>query len=167
MCLLVPGERKKETHLAHCEYEQIRCVNMAYTYVHVLQIHCCHLESCKSGCDICLRNGSQVCRKIVVTFLTDLLTWEAEQVWLGTTWALCSVSQAVWVWLNERVTLLLSVLFKAVWQQLGTPVGSRYGQNPGCYFDASLPNPYLLWLSFFTSAVSFPLNSSKAEILFL
>lgn len=79
MCLIVAGEGRKVTHLTHCQYEQIRCVNMADTYVHVLCIHCCHLENCKSGCDIYFRDGSQVCRKSVVRFFTNLLAQEIEQ----------------------------------------------------------------------------------------
>lgn len=51
---------------------------MAYTYVPVLEIYHCYLENCKSGRDICLREGLQVCRKIVVTFLPNSLAQEIE-----------------------------------------------------------------------------------------
>lgn len=68
----------QEGDTSHLLYEQIRCINMAYTYVHILQIHCCHLENCKSGSDICLRDGSWVCRKTVVMFLINLMAQETE-----------------------------------------------------------------------------------------
>lgn len=77
---------------------KIRSKNMAYTYVHVLQIHVCHLEKCKSGHDICLRDGSEAYRRIVMTFLTIFFgARDRTEFWLRTTRALCSVSQSTLV----------------------------------------------------------------------
>lgn len=78
--------------------QKIKSKNMAYTYVHVLQIHVCHLEKCKSGHDICLRDGSEAYRRIVMTFLTIFFgARDRTEFWLRTTRALCSVSQSTLV----------------------------------------------------------------------
>lgn len=109
---------------------KIRSKNMAYTCVHVLQIHVCHLETCKSRHDICLRDGSEACRKIWWHFLRFFLAQETELSFGSEQHEHCALSpKARWYGWNEVVMLLLPVLFEVVWQHLESPAGCRDRQN--------------------------------------
>lgn len=145
---------------------KIRSKNMAYTCVHVLQIHVCHLETCKSRHDICLRDGSEACRKIVMTFLT-IFFWHKRQNWVlaqnNTSTVLClpkHVGMAEMRWGCCYSPFCLKLFGSILRVQLAVEIGRTHRH----YLATSLPHPYPFWLSF-PDAVSFLLGTPKAEIL--